>query len=303
MAQGLIKARRRLSELFKTGVEIRFGGRYGREGAVAPKGEGPFLDDDGKAVPLADDEVAMWVQPPSPLHRDQALRNANAAKSRAALAARRDEDSEEHLAALEFIEQMSEETLYDYVLVSDIEERQQDAIREILQDEEWSDITELQESMRIFEEEGRAEDDPEVEAVRERERELQRLVSEREAELREAAYDVLRMRGPEAARKVALEKRGDLLSSRAFMIEYERQMTFFSVRDADDHGVIFFESPTELASQPDEVLALIQEALQPFIKDGSEAKNSPRAESGSDLSAPPSKPETSESSTPEESTE
>ena len=300
---GLIKARRRLSDIYKMGVEIRFGGRYGLNGEMAP-GDGTFrefVDEDGQPIALAEDEVAMWVQPPSPMHRDMALRNANAAKSRAALALRRDEDSEEHLAALEFIEQMSEDTLYDYVLIAENAERQQDAIREVLAEEEWSDITALQESLRIFDEEDRSEDDPEVQAVLERQEELQRQVSAREAELREAALEVLKLRGPEAARKKAMEQRGELVSSRAFMHEYERQMTYFAVRDTESHGVLFFESPAELTSQPDEVIAMIQAALNTFIADGNEAKNSPRAESGSASSAPPSKPATSESSTPEES--
>lgn len=302
--QGLIKARRRLSELFKTGVEIRFGGRYGRQGAIAPGGEGEFKDEDGNPVPLDErSEMAMWVQPPSPIHRDMALRNANAARSRAALAAKNEEDSEDYLAAREFVEQMSDETLYDYVLIADMEKRQQEAIREVLAEEEWKDITELQDSLRVFEEEERDEDDPEVKLVRAREDELQKQVTQREKELWEAAHEVLRMRGLQAAQKQAIERHIDLLTSKAFMIEYERQMTYFSVRDPDDHGVIFFESARQLAAQPDEVLMLIREALDPFIKDGAEAKNSPRAESGSASSVPPSKPATTESSTPEGSTE
>lgn len=301
--QGLIKARRRLDDLFKMGVEIRFGGRYG-EGELPPQGKDGFYDEDGKPVPLDEScEVAMWIQPPNPMQRDMALRNANAARSRAALAGRK-EDSTEYLAALEFIDSMTEATLYDYVLIGEVDKRQQDAVREVLAEEEWSDITELQESLRIFEEEGRPEDDPEVVLVRERENELQAQVQKREHELWEAAHDVLQMKGPEAARKQAIEHHVDLQTSRAFMVEYERQMTWFSVRDPENHGVQFFESPMELASQPDPILALIRTAIDTrFIKDGSEAKNSQRAESGSALSAPPSKPETSESSTPEESTE
>lgn len=301
MAQGLIKARRRLTELYKTGVEIRVGGRYGLEGAIAQGGSGEFKDEDGELIPLLDDEVAMWVQPPSPVHRDMALRNANAARTRASMVAKKDTESPDYLQAKEFVESMSDETLYDYVLVGDMDRRQQEAVREVLAEEEWADVTELQESLRIFEEENRPEDDPEVQAVRERENELQSQVATREHELWEAELDVLRMKGVENARKRAMERHLDLITAKAFMIEYERQMHYFSVRDADDHGVMFFESAYELASQPDEILTLVQTALDAFIRDGAEAKNSPRAESGSALSAPPSKPATSESSTPEES--
>jgi hypothetical protein len=302
MAQGLIRARRKLKELYRTGVEIRVGGRYGREGAIAPKGEGPFLDEDGKPVPLDEDaEVAMWVQPPSPLHREQALRDANAARARAVLRTRTETDSEEHLAAMEFITQMSEETLYEYVLVNDTETRRQDAIREVLAEDEWKDITELQESLRIFEEEERPEDDPEVKAVRDREEKLSEQVAAREKELREAAYDVLKMRGVAEARKQAVERRAEIIASQAFMKEYERQMRYYSVRDIDDHGVLFFESARELAAEDDELRDLIDRAADRFIKDGNEAKNSQGVESGLESSALPSEPETTDSSTPEAS--
>lgn len=297
--QGLIKARRRLNELFKTGVEIRFGGRYGLDGAVAPAGEGYFLDDEGRRIPLGDDEVAMWVQPPSPMQRDMALRNANAARSRASLHARKNPDSEENLAAQEFVDELDEDQLYEYLLIAKNDDRQQEAIREILAEEEWADLTEMQDSIRIFNEEGRPDDDPEVMLIAERERELQIQVTTREEELRDASRDVLRMRGPENARKQAIEHHIEVISSRSFMLEYERQMTFYSVRDVDDTGVIFFESASELAHQPDAVLDLIQDGLSAFIRDGAEAKNSQRAELGSDSSVPPSKSETSEASTPE----
>lgn len=273
--QGLIKARRRLSDLYKRGVEIRFGGRYGHEGQVAPTGEGRFIDEEtGEPDPLDEEnEVAIWIQPPSPLQRDEAIRDANAARARAVLRTRREEDSEEHLQALEFIETMSDETLFDYVITGEVEERRNEAIREVLADEEWSDITELQESMRIFQEEGREEDDPEVKDLAAREEELQRQVGKREDELREAAYEALQMQGREAAKKKAIERRSELVASRAFMVEYERRMTFYSCRDVEDSTLLFFDSPLEFAAQDDHVLELISAALNPFISDGGDAKN------------------------------
>lgn len=301
--QALIRRRRALKDLYKTGVEVRFGGRYGLSGEIARGGEGEFTTAKGKPIPPKGDEIQLWVQPPNPVQRDQAVRDGNAARSRAILAAKKDDSSEEYLAALEFIEQMSDETLFDYVLIGEQDERRQDALREILGEEEWADITELQESMRIFEEEGRPDDDPEVVLVREREEKLTEQVMERERELRDAAYDVLLMKGRAEAEKKAIERRAELLASRAFMIEYEKKMKFYSVRDIEDHDQLFFESATEYAAQPEAFLACIDEALKPFINDGADAKNAPRAESGSDSSDLPSKPETSEASTPEESTE
>lgn len=295
--QGLIKARRRLDDLFKTGVEIRFGGRYGKKGALAPDKEGPFPDSP------RDDEIAMWVQPASPHQRDMALRNANAARARAVVTAKNDEFSEEHLMAMEFITDMSEETLYDYILISETDSRRQDAVREILSEDEWSNITELQDAMRMFEENETPEDDPEYIAVREQEKRLEDQVQKREKELRETAYEVLKMKGVASAQKQAIGRRSEIVASQAFMKEYELQMRYYSVRDYENHGVLFFESARDYAEQSDEVHELVDMALETMITDGNEAKNSLRAESGSDSSDLPSKPATSESSTPVESSE
>lgn len=300
-SQKLIKARERLEALYRQGVEVRFGGRYGPEGKIAeiPEGqkEGRFEE------PLNEEagELAMWVQPPSPVQRDMALRSSNAARARALLVAKNDEDSEEHLTAMEFIEDMSDETLYEYVLLAETDQRRQSALREVLGEEEWSDITELQDSLRVFEEENRPEDDPEVVAVRKREDELAKQVAERERTLRDADLDALKFGGRERAKKQALEKRSDIIGSQAFMKEYERQMSFYSVRDPENTAEYFFTNATELADQPDPVRNLIMEAQGKFLQDGAEAKNSPRAASGSTSSELPSKQETSESSTPEES--
>lgn len=301
----IIKARRKLSDLYKTGVEIRFGGRYGLTGAIAEKREGPFVDADGTPIPLNDDEVAIWVQPPNPLHREQALRDAQGARARALVRAKREKDSEEHLTVMAFIADMSDETLFDYVLQAESESRRNEAMRDVLALEEWSDITAYQDAMRKFE--GMSEEelqrDPEWHAMAELDEKFAEQVAEREKSLAVSGREMIEMLGRPNAEKKALEKRSDIVGSQAFMKEYERQMLFYSSRDAEDHGVLFFESATELAGQPDEVRDLIGEALQPFISDGAEAKNSPGAASGSDSSELPSKPETSEVSTPEVPTE
>ena len=285
----LIKKRRRLSALYDKGTEVRVGGRYGSKGHVARlttdeepedtpdylrSAAGHFLE----PIDESDEstEISMWIQPPSPLNREEALRLANAARARANLLAKTDEDSEEYLSAMEFLSTMSDETLYEYVLLSETEDRRQDALREVLADEEWADITDLQESMRVFaeEEETYGEDHPEVVAVRERELELSRQVAERELELRDAAYEALKLGGPERARKQALEKRSEIGASQAFMREYERQMQYFAVRDSEEHArTYFFESPADLADQAQEIRDLVMRALSMFITDGAEAKN------------------------------
>ena len=293
-----IKARRKLSDLYKKGVEVRFG--------PGPNGEptgriGPFKDENGKTVPATDDEQAMWLQPPSPLQREMAMRDAQASRARALVNAKRKEDSEEHLTVLAFIADMEDETLIDYVLISEQDSRRNDATREVLGEEEWANMSELQDAMRQFD-----EMDPddlvgneEYEALMELDRKFGDQVAARERELLESAREAMRMQGRAAAEKKALTKRAELVGSQAFMSEYERQMLFYSIRDIDDNGVLFFESAREVAELPDEVIEVLQEALEPFISDATEAKNSQGAASGSESSEPPSEPETSEASTQE----
>lgn len=294
-----IKARRKLSDLYKRGVEIRFGPEgspSGLQGKV-----GPFVDSDGKPIPATEDEVAAWVQSPSPLQREMALRDAQAARAKALVRAKRDEESEEHLTALAFLVDMSDETLIDYVLISDSDSRRADAQREILGLKEWEDITAFQDAARQFDEmdEKEREDSEEYKAFLETDARFGKQVAEREKELRDTQHEALVRLGRPAVEKKALEKRSELIASQAFMAEYEKQMTFYSVRDVDDHGVLFFESARELAEAEDPVRELIAEALEQFINDVGEAKNWQGAESGSESSEPPSEPEITEVSTPE----
>lgn len=307
----IIKARRKLGELYRQGVEVRFGvGPNGAEWRIPEKKEGYFLNEHGARLPLGSliepDEIAIWVQAPSPLQREEALRVGQAARAKALLRAKRDESSEEHLTTMAFIAEMEDETLYDYVLLGQREERRQQAMREILAKDEWEDITALQDAMAGFEENPPAEGTPDWEdwqALLAKDAEFGTEVDKIEREMRDTAREVLRMKGRQAAEKEAIKKRSEIAGSQAFMYGYEQQMLFFSVRDIDHPAILFFENPAELASQTDEIQEAIQTALDPFISDGAEAKNLQRAASGSDLSAPPSKPETSDPSTPQASSE
>lgn len=293
-SQANIKARRKLQELRATGVEVRLG-TDADHSAI-----GPFVDSDGQPIPCPDEQVALWVQPPSPLQRDQALRDAQAARARAILKTKRDEESEEQLTALAFLAEMSKPTLIDYLVVHDEEKIRADAIRDVLAEDEWKDMTELQDAMRQFEESEADEDDPEWAPLLARDAEYGRQVGKRIEELAQAqqeSYDLLNR--AELERR-ALEKRSELVGSQTFMAEYERQMTFYAVRDIDSHGELFFESVKEFSDTPDDVRVLLGQALTRFIGDGAEAKNSQGVESGSDSSALPSEPETSDSSTPQE---
>lgn len=297
-----IKSRRKLSDLYKRGVEVRFGPDGGKIADISKNAQvGYFLDEDGKKLPLRPDEIQMWITPPSPLQREMAMRDAQGARARSLVRAKRHEDSEEHLTILAFLADMDEETLLDYVIAAEIDTHRGDAIREVLAEPEWENMTALQESMRHFEEmpEAELEGNEEYQALMELDEKFGKQVSERERQITDAAREILRMRPREAIERRALDKRAELVGSQAFMHEYEAQMLFYSVRDFDDTGVLFFESARELAEADDDVRDKIREAVAPFIADAAEAKNSPGAVSGSASSEPPSEPETSDLSTRE----
>lgn len=262
-----IKARKKLSELYKKGVEVRFGPN---PETGEPEGKiGPFED------PAGPDQVCMYVRAPSSIQREMALRDGNAKRARALVNAKRHEDSEEHLTILAFMADMDDETLYDYVIIGDQAERRQEAVREILALDEWKDMTDLQDAMRQFMEmsEEEREADPEWESMRERDDQFGDQVAEREKELIDSMREALRMQGRARAEEKALTKRAELAGSQAFLQEYERQMLFYSIRTVEDEGELFFSSARELAEQPEDVLEVLAEAVLPFISDGNEAKN------------------------------
>jgi len=300
-----IKARRLLSDLYKRGVEVRFGrGPDGTpQGSIAPKGEGCFVNDEGKPIPPQNGEIQMWVQAPSPLHREMALRDAQASRARSLVRAKRDEDSEEHLTIMAFLADMSDETLIDYVLIQEEQDRQNEAMREVMAGDEWQDMASYQDALRQYEEDERPQEeldkDPEYQALMELDAKFGQQVRKRESELTDAARQALGMRPRADVEKKALDKRAEIVGTQAFMAEYERQMLFYSVRDFDDNGVLFFESARQLAEADDQIRTTIQDAMLPFISDAAEAKNLPGAVSGSDSSEPPNAPETSAASTPE----
>lgn len=297
-----ISKRRRLSELYAKGVFARFN----------ETGSGAFhanrTDEDGRPLQiesvgnedfvLGDDDVVIWVQPPSPLQREQALREAQAARSRALLGARRNEDSPDAANTRAFVANMGRETLIDYVLSADEQERRERAQRDVLGEDEWKDFAALQDAMRQWDEAGNPRTE-EWEPLIERDVEFGRQVSNATKYLREVDRESLSMMPREELEKRAFEKRVELLGSQAFVQEYERQMIFYAARDDEDTAELFFEDVDDLMSQDDIVQATLSDTLASFIEDPAEAKNSQRAEPGSEPSEPPVEQETSEASTPE----
>lgn len=300
-----IKARRALSDLFKKGTEIRFGPDPENPDGPTKCELGPFLRDSGERIPPRDDQVVLWVTPADPLQREQALREANAKRAGSIVRAKRDKESEEHLTAMAFLADLSDETLVEYVVIGNEGIHQQEAEREVLARDEWKDMTSYQDAMRQFQgmSEEELERNEEWRTLLDLDERYGEQTRERVLELSAAEREVLRMtvRSDRAAvEKMALSKRAELAASSVFMNQFDRWMVFYAVREFEDTSQQFFEDPDDLARQPQEVKNLISEALLPYISDVGEAKNSPRVVDGSASSEPPSEPATSDRSIPVE---
>ena len=299
-----LKPRKRLSALYQRGVEVRFGPN-GPETGDPDVAKGRIVDSDGNPKPVGNEDIQMWVRPPSPLQREMAMRDAQASRARALVNAKRKEDSEEHLTIMAFLADMSDETLVEYVLLSTTQERQAEASRDILGNDEWKDSAELSDALRQFDEMSDTElaaHQEEYDALMERDAEFGRQVAAREAELMDIERDSLSFRSREDLERKALEKRSELVGQQAFMYEYEQQMQFYATRDFDEPGELFFSSAREMAESDEEVLTTIKDAIALFINEVGEAKNWQGAASGSEQSESPSEPETSAPSIPLEST-
>lgn len=288
--QRSIKKRRRLQELYARGREVRF--------TADSVQDGPFEESLGEDA----EAVAMWICPPSPLQREQALRDAQAARQRALLRARKDEDSLESAAARSFIAGLSDDQLHEYLLSLDQADRFQEAQRVVLKDDEWSDFTELQDAMRQWEEAGKPEGD-EWTPLLERDTEFGKQVAAESDRLRDSALESLKAVPRPEKEKRAFDKRIELEASSAFMEHYEWAMMFYGCRDDEDHNELFFEDIDEMRSQDERIQKVIGDILGTFITDTREAKNLQRVAPGLESSVLPEEPETSEVSTPTESNE
>ena len=269
-----INARKKLSELYAKGCAVRFG----PDGPRIANGPGRKFPDD---EPLGEDEVEIWISPPNPYQREMALREAQAKRARALLKVKNDSDSEEQLTSRAFVAEMTLDTIIDYLLLMEQEERTNEAIRQVLGQPEWEDIDAYRDALRQFEEdEDLNEEDPEYVALMERDQQYTDQVGEAERELRLAKRSSFEILSRDDLESRVMERRGDIVGSQVFVTEYEAQMKFYSVRDPDDHNILFYDRPEDLAKEDQLIQTAVYEALQGFITEGNEAKNSQGAELG-----------------------
>lgn len=303
-----IEKRRRLSELYVKGREVRFNEQgvvdspvsNGKHQTLAQWGAAHEGEDAPEYLWPSDDDIVIWVQPPDPLQREEAVRSSQAARARAMLAAK-DLDAEEGAGAEQFVSDLSDEQCIEYLLQYESRDLRSRAIQEVLEEGEWEDFTALQDSMREWEEEG-FPDGPEWDALIKRDREYGEQVRTRIQDMLNDLRESLKGLNAAELRKRSKKKYTDSLGNQAFMQKYEVQMLFRACRDDEDRRELFFENDEELLRQPEFVQIALADALAEFIKEPGEAKNSRRVVPGSPQLVPPVELETSEASTPEEQT-
>jgi hypothetical protein len=284
-----IEKRRRLEALFERGGYVRF--RSGPDGGVIVK------DDDDEH----DDDMKIWIGPPNPFQREMAIREAQAGRARAMLDVKESPDSTNGLTARAFIQAMPLNDLADYIMDLNESDRLQAARRDVLSHKEWADFNALRDAMRQFDEAGSPTEDPEWRTLLDRDVQFGNEVETRAQEIRDGDREGYLLQPRTELEKKALDKRIDQMGSMRFMLIYEEWMLFYSCRDDEDHSVLYFESVADLKSMPEEISTALAEKLSQYIGDAADAKNSPGADSGSDLLEPPASPEISELSIPEES--
>lgn len=255
-----IEKRKRFEALFDRGGYVRFN-----------------RDENGRPVidpeTASEDDMLVWVTPPTPLQREMSVREAQAGRARMMIEARSSTESPSWLTVRGFISGLKTDDLIDYVLDLDEGEYLSQARRDVLQQKEWDDFNALRDAMRQYEEAGSPVGDPEWEPLLERDRSFGEQVSERADEIRDDAKAGYKHMPRAKVEERAVDRRIEQAGSAAFVSEYEEWMLFYSCRDDEDHTVLYFENKDEIKSLPSEVQKALADKLADFITDSSEAKN------------------------------
>lgn len=248
-----IAKRRRLQDLYARGREVRFNADGVNEGEPDPT------------------DVVIWVSPPSPIHKDMALREAQAARSRSLLGAR-DKEGEEYINSRAWAAELPDADLHMYINAMGEADRIREAQRRVLGKDEWKDFDSLRDAMRQWEEAG-FPTGPEWDPLIKRDQEFGEQVAEEGDRIREADLEALKFIPRQELEQRAIEKRMDLLATHGFMRAFEQWMLYYACRDDENHDVLFFDHPDEIREHPDHVAEALTAMLAYFIADGDEAKN------------------------------
>lgn len=248
-----IAKRRALRELYEKGKPVRF------------NADGINTGDP------SDDDIVIMVIPPNPAQRDEAIREAQAARAVAILGAK-DPDTPDHKTARMFVADMSRDDLAEYVAGMDDAKRKQEAQRRVLANAEWEDYDELRDAMRRWEEAGYPETE-EWFPLMKRDRDFGAQVSNEMRGLYESDLESLKMQSRDQLEKRALDRRFEVIGTGSFMKVFESSMLFFACRDDENHDELFFEAATEIDQYPEFVSEALTDTLHSFITEVDEAKN------------------------------
>jgi predicted RNA-binding protein YlxR (DUF448 family) len=252
-----IKARRRLHDLFERGKLVRFN--------VTEDGD-MILDGDEQET-----DEKIWICPPSQMQREQALREAQATRARESLRIQ-DPESDEYKVAKDWVEDQERKSLEEYVLSLGDADRRQAAIRLVLSGDDWKEFDALTDAMRQWEEAGNP-DTEEWAPLIAKDKAFGEQLDEAFKSVLESDKEAIGLISTDELQKRSLKRRKEILTTQAFVDVYEKYMTYFSCRDADDHRTLYFGSPEELYELPEEVLDVLRGSMAEFIQEATEAKN------------------------------
>lgn len=266
--------KRRLTDLYIVGQEVVF--------------------DDGQGDP-----VTVYVRKLSPVDHETALRNANAARSRAS-AVKTEVASDEHEQLKRMVDTYSVEDLVSYLVEDRRQNRKAVIEARVADEEEWSKENYLQglhdswnDTLQIRAIE--SPDDSDVVRVR---AELDRYEATVDAELKAETDDLeveLGDRPTEQLRDQVLDKVIDVRSAMAWITEYRRCEVWLSVRELD-RKTRYFENRQEVDELPLEIFDRLSATYMAISVDTIEGKGSAETPPSSPSSEQPESPETDGSS-------
>lgn len=272
--------KRRLSDLYRRGKELTL--------------------DDG------DGGVTVYLQKLNPLESETIVRKANAART-AFMLARKDETSEEYLAAYGDLDTLEQTALLDFVVTDELAQYSLRIEAELAEAEgsEWAKDDYLQSLYDAWEgglEEDAQSEDPSPEALRVQS-ELERFQSQVQTRI-EAEGE--RIRGElekkdESSLRILMRERMDKMQGDLqWILEYRKWEVYFGTRDPENHAELYFEDKEEVDALELSVIQKLVEAFAELNVEVDQGKDSEATATSSSPSSSPETPETTSSSTPQE---
>lgn len=236
----------------------------------------------GKDTP---EPVEIWLQKINPVQNDEALRRANAARTKAKTFGK-DKDSDEYLDALASVEDFaSREILVELAIAEELRQRRSRIEAEVAAEDEWATDEYLQGIVDAWEgtdgviglKERWAEDHDDPEAARVK-GEIDRF-DEKVKELVEAEHESLKRDFDATPDDVILDRAVQRVleqrATSAFIFEYENWQLYFAIRDPENHKDLYFETVEEVKALEEQTKEEILAHYRELAVEVTEGKDSP----------------------------